>query len=296
MDPLDGLRIESALAAAVEREEAEDEVGQNDFLTMLVAQLENQDPLNPQDSADFAAQLAQFSSVEQLVAMRAGIDELVAAAGSAGASGGAIGSAGAIDPTNLVGKNVTVYGNTIQIDESTTSLALDYRTISEATDAQITIRDAEGRVVHQESLVPPGDGGLPGSLRPGDHVYTVDPRDLGLPNGNYAVELTGQDAAGEAVTLLPMVSGLVTGAILAGEPSIRLADGRIFRVEDVLEVSSVGATGRGGQAIGAPVATGGGLGRVDPTPGLAPTQVGPTGGGLESQRAGLIAAPTRTAP
>ena len=72
MDALESLRIDSAIAAEAEKKAAEAEVGQDNFLRMLVAQLENQDPLNPQDSADFAAQLAQFSSVEQLVAMRAG--------------------------------------------------------------------------------------------------------------------------------------------------------------------------------------------------------------------------------
>ena len=70
MDVLSDLSIDTAAGAASIRQEEEDEVGRADFLRMLVAQLENQDPLNPQDSADFAAQLAQFSSLEQLVAMR----------------------------------------------------------------------------------------------------------------------------------------------------------------------------------------------------------------------------------
>ena len=44
-------------------------MGQDEFLKMLVAQLKNQDPLNPMDGKDMAAQLAQFSTVEQLIAM-----------------------------------------------------------------------------------------------------------------------------------------------------------------------------------------------------------------------------------
>lgn len=76
MSALDGVGIDSVLKAAETRKAEQDKLGQNQFLEMLVAQLENQDPLNPQDSAEFASQLAQFSSVEQLMSMRTGIDEL----------------------------------------------------------------------------------------------------------------------------------------------------------------------------------------------------------------------------
>jgi flagellar hook assembly protein FlgD len=58
----------------------------NTFLQLLVAQMKNQDPLNPTDGTQFVAQLAQFSQVEQTIAVRAGVegmkkdlDQLVAA-------------------------------------------------------------------------------------------------------------------------------------------------------------------------------------------------------------------------
>lgn len=49
------------------------------FMTLLVAQLKNQDPLAPQDGAQFVAQLAQFNSLDQLVGIRNSIDQLNAA-------------------------------------------------------------------------------------------------------------------------------------------------------------------------------------------------------------------------
>ena len=45
------------------------DLGRNEFLTLLITQLKNQNPLNPLESADFTAQLAQFSSLEQLFGM-----------------------------------------------------------------------------------------------------------------------------------------------------------------------------------------------------------------------------------
>ena len=53
------------------------------FLTLLVAQLENQDPLEPQDPTEFTAQLATFSMLEQLVSIRTLIEDQATAAGAA---------------------------------------------------------------------------------------------------------------------------------------------------------------------------------------------------------------------
>lgn len=53
------------------------ELGKEDFLTLLTTQLQYQDPLNPQDSSEFVAQLAQFSSLEQLININEGVEDLV---------------------------------------------------------------------------------------------------------------------------------------------------------------------------------------------------------------------------
>jgi flagellar hook assembly protein FlgD len=56
-----------------------DIVGKDDFLKLLVAQIRNQNPLNPADGVEFLTQLAQFTQLEQLLGIRAQLDTLIAA-------------------------------------------------------------------------------------------------------------------------------------------------------------------------------------------------------------------------
>jgi flagellar basal-body rod modification protein FlgD len=65
------------------------------FLQLLVTQLKNQDPLNPQDSSQFVSQLAQFSSLEQMATMNASMETVLETS-----------------VTNLIGKTATVADNT----------------------------------------------------------------------------------------------------------------------------------------------------------------------------------------
>jgi flagellar basal-body rod modification protein FlgD len=69
------------------------DVSKNMFLQLMVAQLQNQDPLNPTDSTQFVSELAQMQQLEQSVnmgqdvsAIRADLDQMVAASGASGTS------------------------------------------------------------------------------------------------------------------------------------------------------------------------------------------------------------------
>jgi len=78
------------------------------FLQLLVSQIQNQDPLNPTDSTQFVGQLAQFSELEQLIAMRGDMDKVAAAAPTA------------TDPT-ATGSSSTTNGSTPGTDTNSTS-------------------------------------------------------------------------------------------------------------------------------------------------------------------------------
>jgi flagellar basal-body rod modification protein FlgD len=84
MASISGLTFPSVPNAnAVQKQKTDDptgidlqNIGEGDFLKLLVAQLQNQDPLSPLQNQEFVAQLATFSSLEQLMAINKAITKL----------------------------------------------------------------------------------------------------------------------------------------------------------------------------------------------------------------------------
>ena len=75
-----------------------DGLGQTAFLNLLITQLKNQDPLNPMKDTEFIAQLASFSSLEQMTSINTNIGNLLAQQNYTNAS-------------NMIGKQVTTSDN-----------------------------------------------------------------------------------------------------------------------------------------------------------------------------------------
>jgi flagellar basal-body rod modification protein FlgD len=90
-------------------------MGKDDFLTLLLTQLQNQDPLNPTDSTEYTAQLAQFSSLEQLSNINDNLEYLHLFQAS-------INNAQAV---TFIGKEVMALGNEIQVNETIEQGAMD---------------------------------------------------------------------------------------------------------------------------------------------------------------------------
>ena len=155
-------------------------MGKDEFLQLLVTQLRNQDPLSPMKGEEFAAQLAQFSSVEQLMGIHDQMqyqNQLSAAALEASAAASAL---------DLVGKEVLTTGNRVTVGEGPPPLLI----VGSAGEGvgRLTIRDESGRVVAQGSV---------GSLRPGRNQLNPSWLFQGLQQGSYTVELEveGPDGA-----------------------------------------------------------------------------------------------------
>ncbi|MBS3805833.1 MAG: flagellar biosynthesis protein FlgD, partial [Oleiphilaceae bacterium] len=89
-----------------ETSEAKDNLGKNEFMELMIAQLKNQDPLKPQENGDFIAQLAQFSSLEEMQGLSGSVDSMV----------GEFRSTQALQASAMVGRSVLVPSETGILD------------------------------------------------------------------------------------------------------------------------------------------------------------------------------------
>jgi len=170
-------------------------LGKNDFLKLLTTQLQNQDPSNPMKGKDFAAQLAQFSSVEQLTNISSQIEEQ-------GNSDGALAqSINDSIATDLIGRTVETTGSTMQWrgeGEATFGLDLE-RPASEAT---VTIRDAGGNAVRTKTLE---------DVSKTTEVSWDGTADGGgqVPEGTYSVDVSATGGSGDSIEATARLKGTV---------------------------------------------------------------------------------------
>jgi flagellar basal-body rod modification protein FlgD len=66
----------SATTNSITSSNPSQQLGKNEFLKLLVTQLKNQDPMNPVDNQEFIAQMASFSSLEQLISINEAVSEM----------------------------------------------------------------------------------------------------------------------------------------------------------------------------------------------------------------------------
>lgn len=217
----------AAIGAGEPAEEASSPsaLGRDEFLRMLIAQLENQDPLNPQDATQFTAQLAQFSSLEQLLSIGAGIEQLVE---SQGASRG-------LAALDLIGRDVIAESSQLAVGPDGAVLAQPLIALDEAsTSTTVNVFDATGRLVRSLSL---------GALGQGEHAVAWDGRDAaGQPvaPGVYSFQVLA--SAGEAAaSARTLVQGRVTGAVPGGEDPLVLLGDVVVPLSRVEEVRAPGA-------------------------------------------------------
>ncbi|MEL6267546.1 MAG: flagellar hook capping FlgD N-terminal domain-containing protein [Pseudomonadota bacterium] len=186
-----------------------------DFLTLLTTQLENQDPLQPIESTEFVAQLATFSSVEQLVQSNEHLAGIAAslAADDATALAGWIGRHGADAGGRFVATGAPV--------------DVDVPALAGAGSAEAVLRDAEGAELARLPAVPGAPLSVPASLT-GEHAGKTLTLSIAYET---AAEVEGEPVIVErpAVVLseIVAVAGSTEGAVLRRADGLELPPERI---------------------------------------------------------------------
>ncbi len=189
-----------------------------DFLGMLMTQLQNQDPTSPMDTNQFTSELVQFSSVEQQINTNSNLEQLISLTQS-----GQV-----IQGSSLVGKTVQASTSSLPLQDGKASLS--YTTTSAGT-AKISISDSAGDKVYSTSV----------DASSGINSWTWNGKTAAgkqLSDGTYTVSITGPGSNGASTTLTPTVSGKVTGVSKNGS-IISLDMGKAsINFSDVTSVSS----------------------------------------------------------
>lgn len=195
---LQGSATSAASAAGTAARQSEDVLGKEDFLSLLVAQLQNQDPLNPDDPTEFTAQLAQFSSLEQLFNLNDSMEALTSAFSNSDRLG----------TLNAIGKEVSYPSSTFSFDGE--PLVLGYQLGAQAADVTIALQQ-NGTTI---AILDGND------LSKGTHYISWDGTAINgdpAPEGDYTLVVQATSAQGESISVSPLIRSQVTGVDLEGE-------------------------------------------------------------------------------
>ncbi len=193
------------------------EVGKLDFMSLLVAQIRNQDPMSPMDNAQFTGQITQFTMLEELQAMTEKMDENIMMSASLNNTA----------MLGLVGKNVTVEGDRLDVEDglvSSNMLACDG-----PGTAEIQIRDENGDVVQTvRQTVKQGLNDITWDGLLDDEVLA--------PDGQYTMSVTvsNQDIDVNAITLM---TGPVEGLRYDNNVGVVTIGNEDFFVSEIYQIS-----------------------------------------------------------
>jgi len=185
---------------------------QDKFMTLLVTQLKNQDPLNPMDNAAMTSQLAQLSTVQGINQVNTTLEALRSDQASQQS----------VQATNLIGKGVMVAGNSMTLSTSKASdgtsvsgAVFGYDLASPADDVSVQVIDKSGAVVNTIDL---------GSGKIGSYSQAWDGTDSNkkqLPDGDYTFKLTAT-SSGKTLTDATALSLAAVTSVSTGSGGTKL--------------------------------------------------------------------------
>jgi flagellar basal-body rod modification protein FlgD len=192
-------------------------MGKDQFLQLLVAQLKNQDPMNPSNAQDMAAQLAQFSSLEQLTQIGSTLNT------QGGYLQGVIGSLASTGAQGVVGKSVLAYGNHVQIPADSVRFAVG----SGGGEGTLHLFDQAGTEISSRPL---------GTLKAGEQKADLGTLTAGLKDGWYTYSVDVVDPTGKAVATTPYTAATVDGLRYTPQGPILTAGELTIPYEALVEI------------------------------------------------------------
>ncbi len=198
---------------------ATNQLGKDQFLRLLLAQLANQDPTKPVDNQAFIAQLAQFSSLEQLQAVGKKLDMMTVAQASSNQ----------LQVTGLVGKEVVFRTDVLHLEGK--PLTLQGNLSGRADSVVAVVTDSNGKVVRTMAL---------GARDAGPFDFTWDGRDDSgstLPPGDYHVAITAGRVDGSPVEAELRSRGTVDSVIFDSTTPVLMVGTQRVNLSDVSAVS-----------------------------------------------------------
>jgi len=189
------------------------QLGQDAFLKLLVTQLKNQDPTKPMDNQAFVAQLAQFSSLQELQGVSDRLDSLLISQKSSAD----------VTAASMIGKTVT------------------YKSGSSGTTVDLTLSDAASSV---SAVISDGSGKVVrtikgGAASAGQLSLAWDGRDQSgnlLSAGAYSVSVTAKKSDGSTVSVVERGRGVVQGVDYSGSSTKVIVGADEVSLSDVIEV------------------------------------------------------------
>ncbi|SPA55413.1 flagellar hook assembly protein (plasmid) [Cupriavidus taiwanensis] len=192
---------------------------QNNFLTMLVTQMNNQDPLNPMDNAQLTSQLAQISTVSGMQTMNATLSQLL----------GQVSASRAMDSAALIGRTVMVPGKQVSVEGGVPGkIGVDLPSTADAVT--VDVLDKDGNVVRTIDMK---------GQTAGVHNIAWDGKNnagVAVADGDYTFKVSAT-ANGTSVKPVALVYGKVES--ISGDASgvlVDLGDGQTANVDDVRRI------------------------------------------------------------
>ncbi len=199
-------------------------VSKDDFLKLLTFQMKNQNPMKPYDNQEFAAQLAQFSQLEQLIDIRSMIEETAN-----------LNKTLAETITNsalpgMLGKTARALTNEFTYDGEN-KVNLGFGVSSNAKSGTLIIRDANGAVVRRINL-------NSNELTTGNHKYVFDGTDSNgnaIPTGKYTYEV---QLSNDGTTTFSADTFIEDAVRFKGDSTVLVISGSEVSLGKVLDITA----------------------------------------------------------